>query len=406
MKHKDDKKLIFQIFHTVPLLNCGYGYRVLALSDYLRKKGYRVVLMSAGVIDDSARHFLVNHYDEIITRGKPSGWLKRLFRKLALFKLGYLLYLLSLKRIMLSPYLSNPEACRAMPIDFIWLVRKMARQHGPAAVIGHCYFSCSCFPFLPRGVSKIVDTLDVFSQKKSKIVDMHGIQSDYCVSQETEAKFLGSADQILAIQEDELSLLQQMLPQKKVTLVGVHVEAKSVAGCKTDDNLVLVVASDNKLNIAGVEGFLRNVWPDVIKNNSQSRLKIIGKVGERVAHLVDDQSIEVVGWVKNLSVEYARAAIVVNPTFAGTGLKIKSVEALAFGKPLIAWPSGVEGFPSADTEPYLVCNSWTDFSLFIKQLQSSKKERGKRERQARQYAKQVFSEERAYGSLSELVKEV
>ena len=51
------------------------------------------------------------------------------------------------------------------------------------------------------------------------------------------------------------------------------------------------------------------------------------------------------GHKENIEKEYAEATVVINPAWIGTGLKIKTVEALARGKALVTTPKGIEGLP-------------------------------------------------------------
>ena len=58
------------------------------------------------------------------------------------------------------------------------------------------------------------------------------------------------------------------------------------------------------------------------------------------------QGVDVLGHVEDLGAWYSRARVVVNPAAAGTGLKVKTVEALGHLRPIVAWPNGC-GRPSA-----------------------------------------------------------
>jgi hypothetical protein len=70
----------------------------------------------------------------------------------------------------------------------------------------------------------------------------------------------------------------------------------------------------------------------------------------------------VLGHVKDLGDCYARARVVVNPAAAGTGLKVKTVEALAHLRPIVAWPNGVDGLPP-DIAPLVPpVEDWLEFA--------------------------------------------
>jgi glycosyltransferase involved in cell wall biosynthesis len=54
--------------------------------------------------------------------------------------------------------------------------------------------------------------------------------------------------------------------------------------------------------------------------------------------------VEVAGFVDNLASEYANADVVVAPVFSGGGTQIKVLEALAYGRGLVASPFALAGF--------------------------------------------------------------
>lgn len=60
--------------------------------------------------------------------------------------------------------------------------------------------------------------------------------------------------------------------------------------------------------------------------------------------------------------------MVINPTVAGTGLKIKTVEALCHGSAVVAWPNGVDGLPRADPPAFVVAESWVAFGESVVKL--------------------------------------
>ena len=101
----------------------------------------------------------------------------------------------------------------------------------------------------------------------------------------------------------------------------------------------------------------------------------------------------------DLTEVYREARVVINPTIAGTGLKVKSAEALAHAKPLVAWPNGVEGLEYTQEPPYVECHSWQEFGAAVVRLLRSEHEARLLTDRARSYAREHFSPTKVYGSL-------
>jgi hypothetical protein len=52
----------------------------------------------------------------------------------------------------------------------------------------------------------------------------------------------------------------------------------------------------------------------------------------------------------------------VNPAVAGTGLKIKTVESIAFFRPIVTWPNGVDGIGRPLLALCHVAENWYEFA--------------------------------------------
>ena len=60
--------------------------------------------------------------------------------------------------------------------------------------------------------------------------------------------------------------------------------------------------------------------------------------------------------------------MVINPAAAGTGLKIKTVEALCHLRPVVCWPSGVDGLSDEARAFCHVAADWFGFAAHVKRL--------------------------------------
>jgi succinoglycan biosynthesis protein ExoO len=104
---------------------------------------------------------------------------------------------------------------------------------------------------------------------------------------------------------------------------------------------VLFVGNLYEPNVVGLRAFLEQVWPRILQAVPDARLCVCGSVCEAFRRPVAGASFE--GRVDSLDPYYRRAAVVINPVPYGTGLKIKSVEALAYGRYLICTEAGAKG---------------------------------------------------------------
>ena len=132
---------------------------------------------------------------------------------------------------------------------------------------------------------------------------------------------------------------------------------------------VLIVASGNRPNVESVAWFLRDVLPKA----DHVPVIIAGTVGEGLrAHdpeLFARNHTLFAGRVDDLDGLYAKARLVLLPTIGGTGLSIKSVEAMASGLPLIATPLAFRGMnlDPASLSNVELAQTPEDFAATLKQ---------------------------------------
>jgi hypothetical protein len=124
--------------------------------------------------------------------------------------------------------------------------------------------------------------------------------------------------------------------------------------------VVLLIASDNRINVKALGDFLRFAWPLVRREIPDAELRVIGSVG--AAAEAWSPEIRILGRVDELTAAYAQARVVINPAVAGTGLKIKTVEAISHLRPIVLWPAGAAGIAPPARDMCHVATDWFDFA--------------------------------------------
>jgi glycosyltransferase involved in cell wall biosynthesis len=290
-----------------------------------------------------------------------------------------------------------------VPPQLAVLVAKLARKYKPICVIAEYIFLTDCFALLTPGVLKIVDTIDVFSLRDKQVV-RYGIEDDpwNCAAEE-ERTYLLRADAIIAIQEREANILRELVPERQVVTVGLDFEVDdSISSELGKPDTITVVASDCPLNVHGLSAFLAECWPLIKAAHPAARLHVVGNIGARVR--VGDPATSYTLRSENLRAVYRRSRVVINPTIAGTGIKAKSAEALSHGKPLVAWPLGVDGLDYRGDAPYVICESWEDFAAAVVRILQSDTEAQALSERALEYAKDRFHPASVYTPLTEYLR--
>jgi hypothetical protein len=127
-----------------------------------------------------------------------------------------------------------------------------------------------------------------------------------------------------------------------------------------DGRCILYVASGNPINVKGLRDFLKFAWPTISKLVAEAELIVAGQVGAAIDVL--PSRVQVLGVVPDLENAYRGARVVINPALAGTGYKIKTVEALTHLRPIVTWPAGVDGLPFELESLCDVARDWYEFA--------------------------------------------
>ncbi len=125
----------------------------------------------------------------------------------------------------------------------------------------------------------------------------------------------------------------------------------------TDKKNLLFVGSLFAPNYDGILWFARNVMPGL----NGFHLIIAGKDMEKRRNELESDNVEVIGTVDDLSRCYLQADAVVIPILYGDGMKIKTAEALMYGKPIFATKEALEGYEVAGVHGIWECNGVREF---------------------------------------------
>lgn len=250
------------------------------------------------------------------------------------------------------------------PDTLVELLIHLDRAYSPTVILAEYVFMTRAFPLLRSGSLKLVDTIDAFSSKAA-LVERQGVTDGLALDDAEEAELLGRADIVIAIQDREAELFVRLGAPSEVITVGVDFVVRSAVPPVAEPRL-LMVGSKNPMNVQGLQDFLRLCWPLVRESVPEAELHVVGSVGTGVGFV--PEGVLVLGQVEDLRGEYEWARLVINPVAAGTGLKIKTVEALSHLRSVVCWPAGSDGLSGPALEHCFIADDWSAFARQIVQI--------------------------------------
>ncbi|MDR1903173.1 MAG: glycosyltransferase family 4 protein [Treponema sp.] len=120
---------------------------------------------------------------------------------------------------------------------------------------------------------------------------------------------------------------------------------------------ILFLGSYFTANVAGIKWFINNVLPLV-----NVFLIVAGKGMENLKETYKNfPKIKIIGYVNDVDDLYRNADCVVNPVFDGSGMKVKTGEALHYGKTVIGTPEAFTGYNIRHGVEGYICKTTDEF---------------------------------------------
>ncbi|HWO35585.1 MAG TPA: glycosyltransferase, partial [Candidatus Acidoferrum sp.] len=135
--------------------------------------------------------------------------------------------------------------------------------------------------------------------------------------------------------------------------------------------ILFVGSMDYHANIEGVTWFTREVWPEIAEMHRELQFIIVGRHPSREVRALASDRIRVTGTVEDVRPLYASAAAVVVPLRVGSGTRLKILEAMAAGVPVVSTRLGAEGIDATHDVHLLLADDRAEMVAAINQIVSS-----------------------------------
>jgi glycosyltransferase involved in cell wall biosynthesis len=292
-------------------------------------------------------------------------------------------------------YFFLPEAVPPTRNNCIKLVADHVKEHGPAEVYiidkAENWFILKALTSAGR---KFVDTHDLISQR-TKSARQYNAFSGLKLTEQQEMQLLQFFDGVICIQPDDHKLVSKWVGREKSILAPHPVQA-SPQSLKDNVRKIGFVASKWVANVDGLQWFIKEIWPSVYQ--SGLTLNVYGFIHQAFAKN-QAQGVVFHGLVPDLARIYSNIDITINPVRWGAGLKIKTIEALANGLPLVTTPEGASGIASLDGKALLVAENKEAFAEKLKLLISDYPLRKSLGRAGCRWVKQNLSHDSCFRAL-------
>ena len=159
-----------------------------------------------------------------------------------------------------------------------------------------------------------------------------------------EGAILAHFDLVLVASEADRGRVLEIAPAANVAVYPNSIPWAPQPCIEEEDVIAFSGNMEYHPNVTAVRHFRRRVWSLIESKAPSLRWRLIGKNEFAVRSLVaDDPRIDLTGPVADAVGELARAKVVVVPLLAGSGTRVKILEAWAAGRAVVSTAIGADG---------------------------------------------------------------
>ena len=179
-----------------------------------------------------------------------------------------------------------------------------------------------------------------------------------------EQYFWKKTDKLVAVSAEDKKVMQREISGVSVDIIPNGVDAAyfntKKYQKKSPPRVMYGVTNFEWLqNVEAVDILISEVWPKVYKKVPESRLWIVGrKIPQRIVELAQARpDIEVTESIEDAREAYKSAFVMITPIKGSGGTRLKILEALAAGLPIVSTSIGVAGLGLANNKEAVIADT-------------------------------------------------
>ncbi|HEY3423768.1 MAG TPA: glycosyltransferase family 4 protein [Negativicutes bacterium] len=225
-----------------------------------------------------------------------------------------------------------------------------------------------------------------------------------------EKEITNKADLSIVTSAIDLQSIRQQVTDAKVSIVpnGVDIDSYKFRRKNNSGNtIVFVGAMDYMPNHDAALYFYRQILPIIISINSDVKFIIVGRnPNQELQALADDPRVFVAGNVDDVTPYYEKSVVAVVPLRAGGGTRLKILEAMAVGCPVVSTSIGSEGLGVTHSKNIMIADTPENFAKYTVELMKNEAQREEQSNLARHFVENFYSWERIAGTMSKTYRDI
>lgn len=215
-----------------------------------------------------------------------------------------------------------------------------------------------------------------------------------------------------ALRQADLTILNNRKDQKLICKDGIE-EKKTFVWCPYFENMleldrkpsggavIFYGAMNRRENYLSAIWFIEKVMPLIEDLNIT--FEIIGGNPPKILKKYESERVLILGFVKDISVHFQKGLCLAAPLVLGAGVKIKVLEALSSGLPVLTNHIGIEGIYAKEGKDYLHCEKPEEYAEAIRKLVDGEVNGQEISQNAKEFIREQYNLEKSAGCLKEIL---
>lgn len=216
-------------------------------------------------------------------------------------------------------------------------------------------FQSKLLEFVPAHVLRVIDTHDKMGDRYEMLKANGQPLEFFSCTPEEEGAYLRRADIVVARRGEEARYFDGVSGRTTAIVIPHLEDPHFVQRTFVEPRDVGIVASANRINLAIVRECLAAIERRLRGEDCPFTLHVAGQVRDMVARLPSGEAeafrkpwVQMRGFVPDIARFYAEMDLMISPATMGTGINVKTVQAMAFGMPLLTTAVGSKGIATGD----------------------------------------------------------
>lgn len=212
-----------------------------------------------------------------------------------------------------------------------------------------------------------------------------------------EKYYWSKADRLFAVSEEDRDKMKEIVPNKEVGVIPNGVDAlyyskKQIKRLKPQRIMYGVTNFEWLQNQEATEILLKEVWPEITSRYKDVKIWIVGrKIPKWLRDMASkNKDIEITENIADARDAYRKASVMVAPIKGAGGTRLKILEAMAAGLPVVSTKVGVAGLRIKDGVHALIADDPVDMAQKVIDLLKDPKRAEKIGKAGREHVQKYF----------------